>query len=386
MFEEAERLGGLQMGESAKALLFCSRTAFADKVLAGLRLKVNGDPDRWREMVQLQLMVSNNELAATKQHSGYRNYYEDQEAWPREQEYDRDNYYEDVYGYYDEWYDEVYDEDDDWCDEDGYQCGYGGAASSGGLAPLPTPPAPEEDYWQDNRGGKGDRKRKGKGFDGKAGGKGGKKRQGDQCAICGSRWHYADTCPLKDAQNGNQDNACQTDDQFDQEECGQGRGYRKGDRKGKRRGSGKSYDRDRQRGHRDNRGHHDQQRRDLPRFGRSHFQQRPQKGKGRGEKGFRSEGKGNDRRRQGFYRERDQGGEACGSYATLPAIHEYGEPDDQASTTDNAMTAEKHQDLEQTMTRTPASAGARQFMPAAAMEKTPARTGSAYDDISGDGE
>ena len=68
LYEEAERYGGLQMGESAKAWLFWSRTTFADKVLADLRLKVNGDLNKWREMVRLQLKVSKNELAANEQH------------------------------------------------------------------------------------------------------------------------------------------------------------------------------------------------------------------------------------------------------------------------------------------------------------------------------
>ena len=70
LYEEAERHGGLQMGESAKAWLFWSRTTFADEVLSDLRLKVNGDLSRWREMVQLQLKVSKNELAANEQHTG----------------------------------------------------------------------------------------------------------------------------------------------------------------------------------------------------------------------------------------------------------------------------------------------------------------------------
>eukprot|EP00959_Pyramimonas_sp_CCMP1952_P077886 1628001-Pyramimonas_sp.AAC.1 len=64
-------------------------------------------------MVQLQLKVSKNEMAANEQHVGYKNYWEDSDSWTREYEYDYDNYYEDDEEYYDEWYDEEYDDDDD---------------------------------------------------------------------------------------------------------------------------------------------------------------------------------------------------------------------------------------------------------------------------------
>ncbi len=119
----------------------------------------------------------------------------------------------------------------------------------------------------------------------------------------------------------------------------------------------------------------------MPRFGRSDFQQRQQKGKGRGKKGYRSKGKGYDQRRQ-FYQDTDREDDAYGSYTTLPAIHEQEEPDEQAAIPNETSTYDKN-----IMTQTPLSSGACQFVPTSTTaERTPTRKGSAYDDIFGTGE
>ncbi len=53
-FGDAEIRGGLSLSEPAKAWLFWTNVGVPDHVRADLRLKVNGDLTRWREMVSLQ--------------------------------------------------------------------------------------------------------------------------------------------------------------------------------------------------------------------------------------------------------------------------------------------------------------------------------------------
>ena len=72
LFTEAETHGGLTLSEPAKAWLFWTCSGFSDDSIGELRLKVNGDLNRWREMVALQQRISKNESAAQDQHRGYK--------------------------------------------------------------------------------------------------------------------------------------------------------------------------------------------------------------------------------------------------------------------------------------------------------------------------
>ena len=49
-----------------------------DRVLADLRLKVNGDLSRYRDTIRLQLKISKNEEASLSQQSRFRNHHNDQ--------------------------------------------------------------------------------------------------------------------------------------------------------------------------------------------------------------------------------------------------------------------------------------------------------------------
>ena len=52
LFEEAETYDGLQLNDVAKRWLFFARSGLSDKALADLRLKVNGDLNRYRGMIK----------------------------------------------------------------------------------------------------------------------------------------------------------------------------------------------------------------------------------------------------------------------------------------------------------------------------------------------
>ena len=138
LFEEAERHGGIQMNDAAKSWLFWSRTNYSDKSIADLRLKVNGDLNRWREMVHLQLKISKNEQASLEQHTGYRNYYDGYSTADYDEQYDDwydeydENYDEDWYGY-DDYYGWDYDYDDD---------GWNYSTDDGSYPPTPADGAP----------------------------------------------------------------------------------------------------------------------------------------------------------------------------------------------------------------------------------------------------
>ena len=72
LLDDARTYGGLQLNEVGQNWLFFSRSNLADKQLADLRLKVNGDLTRFREMVSLQLKISKSEDATADQARGYR--------------------------------------------------------------------------------------------------------------------------------------------------------------------------------------------------------------------------------------------------------------------------------------------------------------------------
>eukprot|EP00959_Pyramimonas_sp_CCMP1952_P051441 1074767-Pyramimonas_sp.AAC.1 len=74
LYSEAEKHGGLTIGDTGKAWLFFSRSGIAECQLADLRLKVGGDLTRYREMIALQMKISKNESASYDQSHGYKQY------------------------------------------------------------------------------------------------------------------------------------------------------------------------------------------------------------------------------------------------------------------------------------------------------------------------
>ena len=75
LYDEAEKLGGLQLSEPAICWLFWSRTSFSDKIIADLRLTVRGDLTKWQEMITLQLKICKHEYASQEQARYYRHTY-----------------------------------------------------------------------------------------------------------------------------------------------------------------------------------------------------------------------------------------------------------------------------------------------------------------------
>ena len=125
LYSDAEQHGLLSIGDTGKCWLFWSRASLPERQLADLRLKVNGDLSRYRDMIRLQLKISKNELASSEQASGYRNtrgQYYDQHADDYYDGYeDQDGDYDD--GYYDDQYDhdsEYYQWNGEYYDHDGY--------------------------------------------------------------------------------------------------------------------------------------------------------------------------------------------------------------------------------------------------------------------------
>ena len=63
------------MSETGKCWLFWSRSNIHDKQISDLRLKVNGDLNRFRDMVRIQMRISKNEHASEEQAAGYKRTY-----------------------------------------------------------------------------------------------------------------------------------------------------------------------------------------------------------------------------------------------------------------------------------------------------------------------
>ena len=184
-YQDAEVNAVLEMNEVARCCFFWSKSNLSVKDLSDLRLKVDGDMSRWREMVRIWLKITKNEEAATDQSRGYRQFHEQEaleygdEKWPDEEErYETESYYDDSADYYDCEYDEEdYIVEDEWSTAEYYD--------ESGTAAESTAEDSSEAY----KGAKG---KKGKG---KKGHKGGKAPSGQQCTKCGSRLHSEDHCP-----------------------------------------------------------------------------------------------------------------------------------------------------------------------------------------------
>ena len=202
LLAEAEQHGGLHLGDTGKCWIFWSRSNLPERVLSDLRLKVNGDLSRYRDMIRLQLKISKNEQASMDQHGGYKNYhgdsyndydmtYTDGDSWWYD---DADSsYYEDWS--YDDWYDDYYEHDDSlyqWYDDYDYDHNYdnGSTHHQDSNHDHNNDTSTYDDYYgKGKKGGKGKHK--------------GKQPSSSQCTSCGSKWHNTDNCPMKDNNGSN---------------------------------------------------------------------------------------------------------------------------------------------------------------------------------------
>ena len=181
-FEDARTYAGLGINDVGLAYLYWSQSGVDDDTVADLRLKVNGDMTRYREMISLHKRTMKSEDAVRAHHRGKHSFpllhsmeeYEDESGnyghfltdnmfyeydshWNCGTYYDVDGntYHEDYNGTWHDEEDEEYDES-------------------------------EDVHWQDK--GKGKSKGKGK--------KGGKMPLGEQCTECGSKYHGTSNCPM----------------------------------------------------------------------------------------------------------------------------------------------------------------------------------------------
>ena len=190
LFDDAQDSGGLTMNAIGKAYMLFSRCDLPDNTLADLRLKVNGDLNRFDDMVRVMGKISKNEDAARDQRRGYKDFPSSYYGGHGEDGWHEDDWYGDYgetyydasseYWYEDEWDDEAYyDADDGSWWEDSYPQGDDAEAYKGGKSSGKSQPA-----WK------------------------GKKGAGKQCTGCGSKFHDTSTCPLaagKDAPGTNGD-------------------------------------------------------------------------------------------------------------------------------------------------------------------------------------
>ena len=119
-FSEAENDASLAMNEVAKCWLFWSRAGLNSRQLNDLRMKVNGDMTRWKDMIALWLKLSKSDEAAHHQSEGYRHmepgYYGSYDEW---NDYWTGDWNDEEYYGEDPWYEDGTDwDDDEWYDED----------------------------------------------------------------------------------------------------------------------------------------------------------------------------------------------------------------------------------------------------------------------------
>lgn len=203
---EAEIRAGLYLNEVAKCWLFFSRAGLTEKQMSDLKLKVDGDLSRFRDMIRLHLKVSKNEEAITDAGRGYPNqgfYQKDgvefSEPW-KEDAYN--SFYSGMFGSGTQG---VYFDGETWWDWDSLemdrQADWDAWHANGGQ----DPEYPIDEWYYDEYndcyqrhdaywGKKGKKGSKGK-PSGKPGG-GGKQQTGSQCTNCGSKWHSDGQCPM----------------------------------------------------------------------------------------------------------------------------------------------------------------------------------------------
>ena len=81
LYDDAAIHGQLQVGDTGKCWLFFSRSGIADRDFRALRLKVNGDLTRFKEMISLYLKIRKNEEATRDQNQGYKQYQIQHDEW-----------------------------------------------------------------------------------------------------------------------------------------------------------------------------------------------------------------------------------------------------------------------------------------------------------------
>lgn len=191
LFTEACANANLQTNAVCQGYLLFSQSTLSDQQITDLRLRVDGDLSRFREMVTLQSRLSRSQEVIRDQAQGYRQFggpgtYHLQENTPESDDW-YDWWFDDDYDPYHHDYD-LYNEDDWWYTDDwspwpSEQTNEEASA----YAPAPTPSSPTtttEDFY----GGKGN---KGKGKKGKS-----KQPAGSQCTNCGSKFHRPEDCPM----------------------------------------------------------------------------------------------------------------------------------------------------------------------------------------------
>ena len=204
--EEAADRAGLAVNDVGRFYLFFKNSGLAHRDIDSIKLQVGGDYTRYQDARALALRLANN-----KQYNEHDNF----GGWASYDYDGEDPYsYDDWHGFGDEWQDdEWWSYDDDWYDpyyedymtyyEDdgswlwpeeeealsGQQDGKEGVASSTQERREDHTQSTEDFY--------------------KGGGKG-KGKSSDGCFICGSKYHFAADCPMKDneswrSRSGNQD-------------------------------------------------------------------------------------------------------------------------------------------------------------------------------------
>ena len=228
--EEAADRAGLAVNDVGRFYLFFKNSGLAHRDIDSIKLQVGGDYTRYQDARALALRLANN-----KQYNEHDNFggwasYDDEDPYS----------YDDWIGFGDEWQDdEWWSYDDDWYDPyyEDYMTYYeddeswfwpeeeevlSGQPEKEGVASSTQ--ESREDHTQSTEDFyKGGGKMKGKG----------KGKSSDGCFICGSKYHFAADCPMRDneawrSKSGNQDWRSS---------------YGKGVGKGKGKWSGKGYGR-----------------------------------------------------------------------------------------------------------------------------------------------
>ena len=228
--EEAADRAGLAVNDVGRFYLFFKNSGLAHRDIDSIKLQVGGDYTRYQDARALALRLAN-----SKQYNEHDNF----GGWASYDDEDPYNY-DDWIGFGDEWQDdEWWSYDDDWYDPyyEDYMTYYeddeswfwpeeeevlSGQPAKEGVASSTQ--ESREDHTQSTEDFyKGGGKMKGKG----------KGKYSDGCSICGSKYHFAADCPMREneawrSKSGNQDWRSS---------------YGKGVGKGKGKWSGKGYGR-----------------------------------------------------------------------------------------------------------------------------------------------
>ena len=172
-YDDAETRAGLRMNEVARSHLLLRWSGISRDKQDDIRLHVNGDMNRYSDIVQLLHRLSR-KSDREQHHHGIHYGDEHKESWSEDNEWHDDYWYGD---------DMFYDDDDEeyWQDYEVTE-GYDGTDEDWYWPEVPTD---DESYWGKGKG-KGKGKSGGKGFD----------KDDLGCATCGSKFHRLGDCPL----------------------------------------------------------------------------------------------------------------------------------------------------------------------------------------------